>query len=278
MKIRSIIPVIFLSLHFLVSASSAQTLTLEGKWVLTKDPDNPTPEKDWINVHKNGTMSLEDAKGIFASCTYDATEDTVIAKCGVNGQEKILTLLVRENFKELINASGAVYSRMGRDQAKAKPGKTSRFISPDGRISVFLPTKPEVREDLFPSKKGPPYKRVSLIVDGSNYMLLAGILELGSGPTTTGAEEEYLQSSIDSLRGTVGNDLVFDPKNGTRNISLGIYKGKEINGSLNGIRFRNRSYVTPRRIYMLVATYDNNDQGAQNVTKKFFDSFKILAP
>jgi hypothetical protein len=95
------------------SLSHAQELKLQGKWVMTYDPDGPVA-KEWIRFYKNGTVEFGDEKGIFLYCTYDGTTDSIFSTCNVRGEEKMMSFIVKNNFRELMNPSGAVYTRKGK--------------------------------------------------------------------------------------------------------------------------------------------------------------------
>ena len=99
-----------MTLLLLAAASHAQELKLQGKWVMTYDPDGPTA-KEWIKFYKNGTVDFGDEQGIFLHCTYDGTPDSILSTCNVRGTEKMMSFKVKNNFKELINPSGSVYTR-----------------------------------------------------------------------------------------------------------------------------------------------------------------------
>lgn len=97
---------------FLVAApfvTHAETPELRGTWRLTHDPDGPVVE-DWMRF-RNGAVQLGNDKGVYITCPYEATKFSVLLRCQVRGQEKELMMLVKSDFRQLVNPSGAVYTR-----------------------------------------------------------------------------------------------------------------------------------------------------------------------
>ncbi len=87
----------------------AEGTALHGTWRLTHDPDGPLVE-DWMRF---GAVAVElgNAKGVYITCPYEATRRSVRLRCQVRGQEKQLMMIVKSDFRELVNPSGAVYTR-----------------------------------------------------------------------------------------------------------------------------------------------------------------------
>ena len=83
---------------------------LQGKWLLTFDPDGPVAE-DWMNFRENGSADLGDNKGVYLTCPYKVVAQTVILTCTVRGKQKKLVMKAEENFKKLRNTSGAIYTK-----------------------------------------------------------------------------------------------------------------------------------------------------------------------
>lgn len=92
-----------------VSAWAADA-RLSGKWLLTHDPDGPVKE-DWMLFRERGDVDLGNAKGVYITCPYKVEKDFVTLTCNVRGQTKQLIMSVRDDYRELLNRSGAVYTR-----------------------------------------------------------------------------------------------------------------------------------------------------------------------
>ncbi len=82
---------------------------LQGTWLLTHDPDGPVVE-DWMRFAP-GSVELGNDEGVYITCPYEVTRYSVLLRCQVRGQEKKLRMLVKSEFRELVNPSGAVYTR-----------------------------------------------------------------------------------------------------------------------------------------------------------------------
>lgn len=93
------------------STITAQDLLLSGKWQMTYDPDGPVVE-DWMVFNKGGSVKLGDDQGVYLACAYDGDRSSVLLVCDVRGKQKTISFQVRDDFHELVNPSGAVYSKM----------------------------------------------------------------------------------------------------------------------------------------------------------------------
>ena len=112
MKIGIDVLLCLMLLFFVGSPSYGQELKLQGKWIMTYDPDGPVV-KEWMKFYKDGTLEIGDEKGIFLYCVYDGTVDSITTTCDVHGEDKMMIFIVKNKFKELINPSGAIYTRKG---------------------------------------------------------------------------------------------------------------------------------------------------------------------
>ena len=83
---------------------------LQGKWLLTHDPDGPVTE-DWMLFRGGNAVSLGDAKGVYITCPYAIDGPSVVVTCKVRGKTKQVVFPGRDNFRELINPSGAIYTK-----------------------------------------------------------------------------------------------------------------------------------------------------------------------
>ena len=87
-----------------------QNLQLSGKWQMTYDPDGPVVA-DWMMFRDDGTVEFGDNEGVYLACVYDGDADSVVAVCEVRGTQQKLVFQVRDNFRNLVNPTGAVYSK-----------------------------------------------------------------------------------------------------------------------------------------------------------------------
>jgi hypothetical protein len=83
---------------------------LNGKWLLTYDPDGPVTE-DWLLFRQEGGVELGGADGVYLTCPYHLNGDSVILTCKVRGKTRQLIMSGRDNHRELVNPSGAIYTR-----------------------------------------------------------------------------------------------------------------------------------------------------------------------
>ena len=83
---------------------------LQGIWLLTHDPDGPVTE-DWMLFRGGNDVSLGDAKGVYITCPYAIDGLSVVVTCDVRGKTKQVVFPGRDNFRELINPSGAIYTK-----------------------------------------------------------------------------------------------------------------------------------------------------------------------
>jgi hypothetical protein len=105
--------IIYLAIIFSIvfpSVSFSQNLELSGKWQMSSDPDGPVVE-DWMIFQNNGTVQLGDHQGVYLRCTYKGNKNEVLIACSVKGKEKKMVMKVKNSFQDLINASGAIYSK-----------------------------------------------------------------------------------------------------------------------------------------------------------------------
>lgn len=152
------------------------------------------------------------------------------------------------------------------------------FTSSDGRLSIWVPSKPRMKEDLIPSRTGGPYKRTTYAVEANNYILLAGIIDFRGDLATSGNEELYLNSMIENLRAGFGSRFVLDSKGGNIDILLPPknLKGRQFKGMLlQGQRFIFRAYVVAHSIYILQVSYPSGDKSASKVAERFLSSLVV---
>jgi hypothetical protein len=161
--------------------------------------------------------------------------------------------------------------------ANAADTKGAQFTSPNGKVSFWAPVRPSVTVEDFPGKLGSKNKRTTYAMEGGNFLLLASELELIRGPDTTGDEESFLDSMLETLRNALGDKLVLDANNGSTLIQLAPnnLKGRELRGTVEGHRFIIRSFVGRRTIYTLQASYAVGDAPAAAMGEQFLDSLKV---
>ena len=104
--------IVAISVAFLLLpvATSAQNLKLSGKWQMSYDPDGPVVE-EWMVFKSSGTVEFGDNQGVYLACTYGGDSNSVLTICNVRGKQKELVFQVRDNFQDLVNSSGAIYSK-----------------------------------------------------------------------------------------------------------------------------------------------------------------------
>jgi hypothetical protein len=163
--------------------------------------------------------------------------------------------------------------------ADAAENTGTQFTSPSGNVSFWAPVLPRVTVEDFPGKLGSKNKRTTYAMEGGNFLLLASELEFIRGPDTTGDEESFLDSMLETLRDALGNKLVLDANNGNTSIQLSPnnLKGRELRGAVEGHRFIIRSFVGKRTIYTLQASYPAGDAAASAMGEKFLGSLKVNA-
>lgn len=97
-------------LIFMLLSTSAIGAPLSGKWQMTFDPDGPVVN-DWMLFKENGSVQFGDDQGIYISCTYEIKKTSVVTTCNVRGKDNKIKFEVRNNFNELVNQSGAIYTK-----------------------------------------------------------------------------------------------------------------------------------------------------------------------
>lgn len=151
----------------------------------------------------------------------------------------------------------------------------STFKSADGRMSFWTPSQPKSTAESLPSQSGSPYKRTTYAVEGTNYLLLASILDFRGDLPTTGDEVSFLDSMLESIRRGFGTDFVLDKTQGSTELKLEAtgWPGRELKGTVQGAVVILRAYVAPNSIYMLQATYEAGDASVARVGARFLSSF-----
>lgn len=108
--VKNILRCVFLGSLLISSLVWAGEGKLYGKWMLTYDPDGPVVE-DWMHFRQAGDVELGDAEGVYLRCPYRLDGLSVILTCNVRGKSRQLVMSGRDNYRELVNPSGAVYTR-----------------------------------------------------------------------------------------------------------------------------------------------------------------------
>jgi hypothetical protein len=151
-----------------------------------------------------------------------------------------------------------------------------RFTSASGGISFWTPLKPRITVDEIPGKAPKPYKRIMYAMEGPHYLLIASELDLANGPDTTGDEQSFLDSAVESMRAGLGDKFRLDA-NGITPMTLapGNLKGMELRARVDGVVLVMRSYVGRRTIYTLQANYMPGDEVAGKIGKRFLESLAV---
>jgi hypothetical protein len=161
--------------------------------------------------------------------------------------------------------------------AFAQDKSQSTYKSDDGRLTFWSPTTPKKTSDLVPGKEQKTYRRTTYAVQMPNYLLLASVLDLGDDPPTTGDEQAYLGSMVESLTANMGEQFVLDPREGQTRLHYGGngFPGRQVKGTLEGQQLIIRSFVAPRRIYTFQVGYQLGDQKAAADGQRFLASVVI---
>jgi hypothetical protein len=93
-----------------LSASWSADATLNGKWLLTFDPDGPVVE-DWMIFYESGSVDMGGKTGIYLKGTYTVEGNSVTLVANVKGKTKKLLMSAQDGFLKLINHTGAVYEK-----------------------------------------------------------------------------------------------------------------------------------------------------------------------
>src|SRR5689334_8851781 len=79
------------------------------------------------------------------------------------------------------------------------------YKSTDGRLTVWIPAKPQVTERNLPSSTGAPYKQITIASESKPFLFLAGILDFRQDLATTGDESSYLDTMLSSMKAGFGS-------------------------------------------------------------------------
>ncbi|MDH3316539.1 MAG: hypothetical protein OEQ39_14305 [Gammaproteobacteria bacterium] len=102
--------ILFLGALLIFSLALSADAKLYGKWILTFDPDGPVTE-DWMLFGEGSEVDLGDAEGVYLTCPYKVEKQSVIVICNVRGKTKQLVMSGKDNYRQLVNPSGAIYTR-----------------------------------------------------------------------------------------------------------------------------------------------------------------------
>lgn len=151
-----------------------------------------------------------------------------------------------------------------------------RFHSASSGLSFWTPLKPRVTVEEIPGKAPTPYKRTLYAVEGPHYLLIASELDLANGPDTTGDEQSFLDSAVESMRAGLGDKFRLDASGITPlTLAPGNLKGMELRARVEGVVLIMRSYVGKRTIYTLQANYMPGDELAEKIGKRFLESLAV---
>ncbi len=155
--------------------------------------------------------------------------------------------------------------------------KETPFKTPDGRLSFWAPATPRSVSDRVPGKEGRSYQRTLYAIEMPNYLLLASVLDLGDDPPTTGDEQAYLGSMVESLTVNFGDKFKLDEKDGQTRLRYGGdgFPGRQIKGKIDGQQMIIRSYVASKRIYSFQVGYMAGDKEASARGEQFLESVVI---
>lgn len=157
--------------------------------------------------------------------------------------------------------------------AAAADGMT--FRSPDGRLSVWVPSKPKITEQQIPGASGARYQSTLFAVEGPDYLLLASVLDLGKdGASTEKDEKVFLDGMLADLREGMGERFELDAKGGVTDLTLKSepMRGRQLRGKMDGQPMIIRAYVTRRAIYQLQATFPAGNAAAAKIADRFLSS------
>lgn len=152
------------------------------------------------------------------------------------------------------------------------------FSSDDQRVSFWTPGIPKKIVESFPSRTGAPYKRTMYIVEAANYMLLVGLLDFQKESIpTTGDENGFLDTMLESMRKGFGSSFILDPNQGISNLDMSApkLKGRQLKGRLQGQQITLRAYIAAHTIYMQQIMHTPQDKNLENIADRFLSSLVI---
>lgn len=180
----------------------------------------------------------------------------------------------KSKFKSLIATFLVLMLLTGTAFAGATDGLI--YKSRDGRLTVWVPAKPQVTERDLPSTTGGPYKQIMVASESSPSIFLAGILDFRSDLATTGDETSYLDTMLGSMKAGFGNGFVIDKRDGSKDlVSSTGQKGRQIQGTVQGLRIIIRAFVGKHSIYMQQAAFPISYKDEGKNANRFLDSFVI---
>lgn len=150
------------------------------------------------------------------------------------------------------------------------------YKSKDGRLTVWVPAKPQISEQNLPSTTGGPYKQITMASESNPSMFLAGILDFRQDLATTGSETSYLDTMLANMKAGFGNGFVMDRSDGTKDlVSSTGQKGRQIKGIVQGQRLIIRAFVGKHSIYMQQVVFPVNFKAGSKNADRFLDSLSI---
>lgn len=181
----------------------------------------------------------------------------------------------RPNSQSLLAAILILILAIGAACAAAADGLT--YKSKDGRLTVWVPVKPNVSERDLPSATGAPYKQITVAAESNPSMFLAGILDFKQDLATTGDETSYLDTMLESMKKGFGNGFVMDKSDGSKDlVSATGQKGRQIKGTVQGQRLIIRAFVGKHSIYMQQVVFPINNKAGSRNADRFLDSLAIV--
>lgn len=153
----------------------------------------------------------------------------------------------------------------------------ANFTTPDARLSFWAPGTPRESRTQIPGKGKRTYQQATYRMEGSNYLLMAGVLDIGGFPSAKGDEDSFLNPILEGMQASFDGRFVLDANEGDRRLTYGVeaFPGRQLKGTMDGYRVTFRAYVAPLRIYFFQVVHRADDAQAAAQADRFLQSAVI---
>jgi len=149
------------------------------------------------------------------------------------------------------------------------------FTTEDGAVSFWAPLPPKKSIAGVPDN-GVEFPRTIFTMKAPNYTIQTTIFELGDFKTT-GDEDAYLKTFVDTLLGGLGPDFVLDKVGGRAHLPLGPngLKGIQLTGTKGAVQAIIRIYIGTCRFYQFQILHEAGNKVTGQLGERYFSSVTI---
>lgn len=194
------------------------------------------------------------------SCKYEKTLSEK-AKCSDR-----ISMLVSSYNQLLSTFQFPGQNLVAREAPAEEPPQAKIYRDESNSFVVKLPTMPTIESGSQNNATSKEYR-----VGNSRYALSIMVADRAGNETSTSDDRETLAKNAAATRLALSRTSAVDMSP----VANGRYVGRLIDGVADGHRLRARIFVTKSHVFSVVAIHRPDNQAAEILADKFFDSFEI---